>query len=146
MIQLKIKPKFVPTVFHSDRIDLPDYVIKEKLLFDMLEADGAVFFGSRAWGGANDKSDYDYVLPAECIEKYIAAFKDSFPYGESKYYVKGVRIHCSKNVNITGCKKNDLLAWRKATEMMLSLQSLPMEKKSRHLLFESILAMLKQLL
>lgn len=107
-------------------------------------------FGSRAWSNAfTTESDYDYVLPlAEANELKTILISKGIAVSNNDYYVSGYYFNTTEGckINITGCKVNDFEAWRLATKMVICTKEYISLKKNHHMLFESTLALLKQML
>jgi hypothetical protein len=102
-------------------------------------------------GGANVNSDTDYVLPLGAADFFKVDFAfHGWQITENKYYVSGfyARDPATGNmINVTGCKPEDFEAWKRASEMMKHAGcGNKMLKRDRHILFETILAILKQAL
>ena len=109
-----------------------------------------VFFGSRAWGGSREDSDYDYVMPlctAMELKAFIIKHSKTCQISDNPYYVSGYYIKdivTGKVVNITGCKTEDFFAWKAASKMMEQAPCDKLTKQSRQMLFETILSILKK--
>ena len=109
-----------------------------------------VFFGSRAWGGSREDSDYDYVMPlciAMELREFISKHSKTCQISDNSYYVSGYYIKdivTGNVINITGCKTKDFHAWKAASKMMKEAPCDRLTKESRQMLFETILAVLKK--
>lgn len=121
--------------------------MKREALFDMLEQLGATLFGSRAWGGTRPESDYDFFLPlkeAEDLKQRL--FVTGEVVKENDYYISGYYVTCddATKINVTGCKKTDLPAWKLANKMMLAAHGQFTLKSDRQVTFEVLLSILKK--
>lgn len=112
---------------------------------------GGVLFGSRAWGGFRENSDFDYVMPltGAVSLKSVLSLRHaedleitSHNYYVSGYYIKNIVTNTV--INITGCKKKDFPSWIAASKMMEKAPCDKLTKKARQMLFETILSLLKR--
>lgn len=117
---------------------------KEEFI-QLLENEGAILFGSRAIGGATEDSDYDYLV--DFISFHSILGNTSFEVTPSQYYLNSVFININGvRFNIVVYKISDKEAWIGAIEMMKKAPySIIKNAKYRKLMFEAILAILKQL-
>lgn len=122
-------------------------------LIEYVQDYGGVFFGSRAWGGFKEDSDFDFVMPlAEAVNlKSVLSLRHagdleitSHNYYVSGYYIKNIVTNTV--INITGCKKEDFPSWIAASEMMKKAPCDKLTKEARQMLFETILSLLKRIM
>src|SRR5690554_6234402 len=82
-------------------------VMKDTHLIEYVQDYGGIFFGSRAWGGFRENSDFDYVMPlAEAVKlKNVLSLRyagdleiTSHNYYMSGYYVKNIVTNTVINV------------------------------------------------
>ncbi len=123
----------------------------QELLLEIELTYNGVPFGSRAWGGFREDSDFDYVMPLSDAMRLKAMMNEigagSYQITENVYYVSGYYIletNTGKQINITGCRDDDYKAWSAASEMMKKAPCDTLTKESRQMLFEVILSMLKK--
>ena len=127
-----------------------------KEIKNYLELNGAVLFGSRAWGGFNEYSDYDYLLPLTKVNELKIIIQQKTEnenillydndYYVSGYYIKEISVNGidEMKINVTVCKFKDYPAWLTAIEMMKKAQCSILLKDERQMLFETILSILKK--
>lgn len=117
---------------------------KEEFI-QLLENEGAILFGSRAIGGATEDSDYDYLVDFASFQRIIS--NHNLISTPSQYYLNSVFININEvKFNIVVYKVTDRDAWIGAIEMMKKAPfSITKNAKYRKLMFEAILAILKQL-
>ena len=112
---------------------------------ELLKDRKAVLFGSRAWGRAEPKSDYDYFMVLSEAENFKEWVKSrGFLIQDNDYYVSGYYFFVDCNIiNITGIKFPEYGAWESATEMMMNAPVEYLHDHDRKMLFESTLAILR---
>jgi hypothetical protein len=120
-------------------------------LIEYVQDYGGVFFGSRAWGGFRENSDFNYVMPlTEAVSlRGVLSLRhaEDLEITSHKYYVSG---YCIKNIvtntviNVTGCNKKDFPSWIAASKMMKKAPCDKLTKEARKMLFETILSLLKR--
>lgn len=125
--------------------------MKDTHLIEYVQDYGGIFFGSRAWGGFRENSDFDYVMPlTEAVSlRGVLSLRHaedleitSHNYYVSGYYIKNIVTNTV--INITGCKKKDFPSWKAASKMMKEAPCDRLTKESRQMLFETILSILKK--
>ena len=125
--------------------------MKDTHLIEYVQDYGGIFFGSRAWGGFIESSDFDYVMPlAEAVSlKSVLSLRyagdleiTSHNYYVSGYYIKNIVTNTV--INVTGCKKEDFPCWIAASKMMKKAPCDKLTKEARKMLFETILSLLKR--
>ena len=125
--------------------------MKDTHLIEYVQDYGGIFFGSRAWGGFRENSDFDYVMPlaeAESLRTVLSLRHaedleiTSHNYYVSGYYVKNIVTNTV--INVTGCKKEDFPCWIAASKMMKKAPCDKLTKEARKMLFETILSLLKR--
>ena len=120
-------------------------------LIEYVQDYGGVFFGSRAWGGFKENSDFDYVMPQQEAESLRTVLSlrhaedleiTSHSYYVSGYYIKNIVTNTV--INVTGCKRKDFPSWIAASKMMKKAPCDKLTKEARKMLFETILSLLKR--
>jgi len=128
---------------------------KTQECIELITKAGGVLFGSRAWGGYNNYSDYDFFMK---IEQYdlveTKMFLHSNDHNISVYYAQGHyflfydghNILNPSKINITICKQDDYDIWQRATTMMKFVPPRVLQvKEYRHLLFENLISVMTPL-
>ena len=120
-------------------------------LIEYVQDYGGVFFGSRAWGGFRENSDFDYVMPlaeAESLRTVLSLrHAEDLEITPHSYYVSGYYIKnivTNTVINVTGCKRKDFPCWIAASKMMKEAPCDKLTKEARKMLFETILSLLKR--
>ena len=118
-------------------------------LIEYVQDYGGVFFGSRAWGGFRENSDFDYVMPlaeAESLRTVLslrhAEDLEITSHDCCGYYIKNIVTNTV--INVTGCKRKDFPCWIAASKMMKKAPCDKLTKEARQMLFETILSLLKR--
>jgi len=120
-------------------------------LIEYVQDYGGVFFGSRAWGGFRENSDFDYVMPLAEAESLRTVLNlrhaedleiTSHSYYVSGYYIKNIVTNTV--INVTGCKRKDFPSWIAASKMMKKAPCDKLTREARQMLFETILSLLKR--
>lgn len=125
---------------------------------NLMKEHGIELIGSRAWGGANDSSDYDYIMShidyediksrlEKICEEPVTEIPESYEQSQSKY------INCFDNspspkftVNLILLGSTTLQAWSDANKMMFTAPKYVIDnRQKRRYLFTVLCSFFKHL-